>query len=539
MNKEIADISSDLYYDGVLKSPDNKTLPGIVDFKEWGDDIGPKNPIVLIDTESLNAWVASVSNGKNASRLNYLSASLCLSLVDAILLKFLESGKDKSSVKILIVSPYRPHTKLINLMIKENKEYENIVKAGTVHSFQGTEADIVIFDLVVDEPHWKVGMFFKKPEVKDGYARLINVAITRAKNKLFVIGDFNYCMKNGKESAIGDYLKYMLNMDNILKLDAKEYLPKLYKKIATAQGIVIGGNVESPHNRIQTTGDNYYKYLFNDINNAKDRIVIYSAFIQVARLDYVLPVLLTALERGIKIYIITKSFEERNDTEKKLYKGLEKRINEYGFNLIHKKGMHEKVVLIDNTIVWNGSLNTLSYSVDKPTKEIMERRNSVEVLNDFWENLKVGDLISIAGSQEGICPICGAEMIASEGNNQPFYWRCINAKCFTRSINQPYPYDGEIRCSKCDGPLMFVFNKEPRWKCEHNARHQIKIKKSDLKLEKMMHKIPSKEIKAVMKYLNDCEAIKNKEAQTQISLFDNLDVRKTKRIMVSDTKYKV
>ena len=57
---------------------------------------------------------------------------------------------------------------------------------GTVHAFQGSEADVVIWDLV-DTIHNAIG----KPYQGDTGNRLTNVAITRARGKLVLIGDPN------------------------------------------------------------------------------------------------------------------------------------------------------------------------------------------------------------------------------------------------------------------------------------------------------------------------------------------------------------
>jgi len=56
----------------------------------------------------------------------------------------------------------------------------------------------------------------------------------------------------------------------------------------------------------------------------------------------------------------------------------------------------------------------------------------------------------------------GVEMIASEGTDDLFYWRCVNDQCYARSIDQRHPVDGEIRCKKCDSPVEFsIINTTP------------------------------------------------------------------------------
>jgi len=65
------------------------------------------------------------------------------------------------------------------------KDLENLdtnginIKAGTIHTFQGTESDIMIWDLV-DSPRNRVGKLY----MEETGERLVNVAISRAKSKL-------------------------------------------------------------------------------------------------------------------------------------------------------------------------------------------------------------------------------------------------------------------------------------------------------------------------------------------------------------------
>jgi hypothetical protein len=101
--------------------------------------------------------------------------------------------------------------------------------------------------------------------------------------------------------------------------------------------------------------------------------------------------------------------------------------------------MHEKLVFVDDEITWVGLLNPLSFS---NTQEIMERRRSKDVAGDYAKTLMLEELL--AGYGEGIpaCPICGNEVVASEGAEEPFYWTCIEEDCYSRSVDQPPPTDG-------------------------------------------------------------------------------------------------
>src|SRR5207302_8368102 len=152
---------------------------------------------------STKAWVTSVSKGAKRSRLNFLSATVCVDLAELLFRDGVLAENTQKQRRILIICPYNPHAKLLRLLIK-HQGLECHVEAGTVHSFQGSEADLVIFDLVNDEPHWKVGLFM--PAKDDDNRRMINVALTRARRRLIVVGDFDYCEKLSRNAFLGKKL---------------------------------------------------------------------------------------------------------------------------------------------------------------------------------------------------------------------------------------------------------------------------------------------------------------------------------------------
>lgn len=502
MHPDIADVAN-RYYGGVLETPiyNNRSQESL-EFNNWYyNQFEEKSPIILVNTEGLNAWVTSVSKGSQSSRLNFLSATLSVNIAEQMLSKFLLDNVTKDN-KILIISPYRPHAKLVDLLIKDTHSIEDIVRSGTVHSFQGSEADVVILDLVVDEPHFRVNLFINTPEIREQMRRLFNVSITRAKFKLIIIGDFKYCLSKGKNSELGDLLRFLLDDRKFPVIDAVNLVPNLHDKSLKAQDIAIGGVLESTTERLIVTQELFYKYLFSDLKSAKYEITIYSPFITSSRLAYILPQLQAAVERGVMVYIITKTLQERNENELPVYRDLEKTLSIVGANVIHKLRMHEKLVFIDENIVWTGSLNPLSFS---STQEIMERRQNREVHKHYRDALRLTELIECVGKPESKCPICSSEMIAVEGSNEPYFWKCINDDdCrFTRGIDQRYPMNGELTCANCGSTVEFAYRKEkPCWRCTNDKRHHQKLYKSHLKLPKMKKKIPKVELTKVIKYLD-------------------------------------
>jgi hypothetical protein len=375
------------------------------------------------------------------------------------------------------------------LLLKENHQILGEVISGTAHSFQGSEADVVIFDLVVDEPHFRVNLF--TPELDDQIKPLLNVALTRTKFRLIVLGDFNYCRSHGNKAFLGKTLIPFL-LKSFPRINASDIVPNgLAARAAKAQMTMLGGQIEPDSDRIVVTQADFFRVLSTDFTRTKKSIVIYSPFMTHDRVAFLLPQLQAAISRGASVVIITKALSERSGSEISQIRKIEIQLSEIGVIVMHKMHMHEKLVFIDDDIIWSGSLNPLSFS---NTQEVMERRKSKAVLDDYFQILRLNGLLAIPGKAESKCPICGSEMIAAEGADQPYYWRCINDDCYSRSIDQPYPFDGVLSCGTCNAPVEFGYwGDYPHWRGTANNRHRLKIFKSHLRLPKMVALIPKEE----------------------------------------------
>lgn len=484
----IADVAN-LFYDGLLRNA--YTAPeqykDFDSFTEWyAKDWLHDNPVVLVDTGPLHAWVTSVVKGGNSSRLNFLSATVAVDISEQLLSPDRQKRSEGASKRILIVAPYRAHAKLVSVLLKDFTNLQDEVVAGTAHSFQGSEADVVIFDMVADEPHFRVNLFMSS--LDEELKCLLNVALTRAKFRLIILGDFDYCGACGKKAFLGRTLIPFL-LKRFPRIDARKIVPDgLAARAAKAQMSMLGGEIDPNAERIVVTQEDFYRLLSSDLGNAKHRVIIYSPFVTSDRLSFLLPQLLAAIERGVQIYVITKALSERSKSEQPMIRKFEKQLSEIGTVVIHKLRMHEKLVFIDEDITWSGSLNPLSFS---NTQEIMERRKSKAILKDYFQILRLQKLLAVQGTPEAKCPICGDEIIAAEGADQPYYWRCKNDECYTRSIDQPYPYNGILTCGNCHSAVEYGYwGDYPHWRCIANNRHRQKIFKSHLRLPKMAALVP-------------------------------------------------
>jgi hypothetical protein len=113
--------------------------------------------------------------------------------------------------------------------------------------------------------------------------------------------------------------------------------------------------------------------LAGDLARARTRVVVYSAFMTANRIGFLQPQLRDAIDRGIELYVVTRAFDDLKKGERAEYERLERTLTDWGVVVIHKRHMHEKLVFVDDDVLWCGSLNPLSFS---NTHEVMERRVS-------------------------------------------------------------------------------------------------------------------------------------------------------------------
>jgi len=207
----------------------------------------------------------------------------------------------------------------------------------------------------------------------------------------------------------------------------------------------------------------------------------------------VAPHLRAAVERGVRVCVVTK---DRSERKKQIanYQRLEKALTEWGITVIHKRGMHEKFVFIDDEVSWLGSLNVLSFS---NTGEFMERWHSKKIAADRAQTVMLEELLAAHEEGRPSCPVCGKEEFASEGDDEPFYWTC-ESRCYPRSVGQPPLTDGLIVCASpnCGSAVEYgEWGGKPVWRCRDNPRHRQRIARTHLRLPKMRALVPKRDLK--------------------------------------------
>lgn len=133
--------------------------------------------IVLIDTAGLKSVCLREKKGRSFSRLNPSHAALSLTVTKLALASGCRS--------LGVIAPYRGQTSLIYAGLERTAG--QAVSASTVHRFQGSESDMIVFDFVDALPQQGASLLTGKD--LDTALRLTNVALSRARGKLVLLAD--------------------------------------------------------------------------------------------------------------------------------------------------------------------------------------------------------------------------------------------------------------------------------------------------------------------------------------------------------------
>ena len=153
----------------------------------------PGKPLVLCDTSAANPLTTRPASGK--SRFNEYHVKCVLALIKQVLPMLPPPPKHSMFThRIGIVTPYWPQAQRLQQEIKTEGLVE-VVRAGTIHSFQGLQFEVVIFDTVESPPITPMPGFTAGRRGTKAM-HLINVAVTRPQYKLIIVANTAYLRRH-------------------------------------------------------------------------------------------------------------------------------------------------------------------------------------------------------------------------------------------------------------------------------------------------------------------------------------------------------
>jgi phosphatidylserine/phosphatidylglycerophosphate/cardiolipin synthase-like enzyme len=132
----------------------------------------------------------------------------------------------------------------------------------------------------------------------------------------------------------------------------------------------------------------FYQQFIKDLVRADHEVIIESPFITTSRMELLYPVFKRLLARYIMVKLITRDpVDHDNEFMRDQSTNEILQCKELGVNVSLSKGHHHrKLAIIDSNILWEGSLNILSFS---NSREIMRRIESKKYVREMQNFLKL------------------------------------------------------------------------------------------------------------------------------------------------------
>lgn len=201
MNKDLADVLSSVFYDDRLQTLELEGNPEGLPKPE-----SPDPTVNVIDTQRYGPVLKQKDEGRGFSPVNEVHLFMINRMVQKLVTQNLVPVDE-----IGIIVPFRSTVYDIRSELYEHGLEK--VEVGTIHTFQGREKKVIIFDTVMSgemqygsKRHYSVRPF---DEEKNGLAvpRLLNVAFSRSKERLVILADMDHINKVYADKYLGQLLR--------------------------------------------------------------------------------------------------------------------------------------------------------------------------------------------------------------------------------------------------------------------------------------------------------------------------------------------
>lgn len=407
MHPEIADFAGRSIYNGLLKSANGMT--------EKREKTVMAEPFAgrAMEFVDLSGTMSTCIKSSDDSHANVLSAFVTFSL----------ALKAAQTQEVGIITPYHAQSRLLHAMVRDVNELEALphaIKCATVHQFQGSEEDVIVYDAVDCYRLPFPGALIASTAGR--YAdRLFNVAMTRSKGKFICVANGSFMRNKGMSEnlmfmqmlksyrATAPMIPEIIRPNDDLEKYYFDFVKKenqvdeFIKDLATARREVRIDIPDSPAN--------------SDINTTR-----------------IAQALAEAQSRGVKVFV-------RAESKKNLHPTLK-------YFAVENHYLTDPIALIDKTVTWFGMPESAAcFKIEGRTSAINNRpcirfwgTHTAKILYGLLEMSQVmdqaktvekdaqGNLITDKLSDYVLahkkCPVCGKPMQLKKSRNQKYFLSC-------------------------------------------------------------------------------------------------------------------
>lgn len=436
MSTPLCEIVSETFYEGKLSS--HESVVG----REFSEPIPLTCPLTIVDTSRI--WPFTSRNAFD-SRLNVMHALAVRNLV----LHLRDHGRledDKGKKRVGICSPYSAQPKLIADVLRSHGLTGNDVRVATVHSFQGDERDLLLIDLVDSVGERNAGIFLQANRLDDSGAKLLNVALSRAKEGVVIFANLTFLDRKLPHDALLRRVLFeiqrigeVIDVHDILRLrPVADDLRAFSSSIDLDPDAIRSGLFRGP---------DFERLCKHDLSSAKQSIVILSGFITLDRIAQLADGLRERVAAGVRVRCVTRPPDRNGSMPEDVGLSALRALEGIGATIDLRSDIHEKAIIIDNKIVWFGSLNPLSHG--HRTTELMARIDDTSVaahlagiLSVRRRSLDERTAGAFVDAENPRCEICGGWSVFVRGRYGPFF-RCFRNDGWKSSLDMAKASNGK------------------------------------------------------------------------------------------------
>ncbi len=253
---------------------------------------------------------------------------------------------ERAADRMAVIAPYKDQVKALNSSLAQRfgEQYEGLV--DTVHRFQGSQRPLIVIDTVAGAGQ-SPGYFYSGTGLSSQTCRLLNVALSRAQDHLVVVADTEHLRQHlAPHSEVLRMLEHLeqhatrLSVDDLVPIRAASDLGGLSEDELARPAFF-------PSDEVQ-------RAVAWDLRQARKSIEVYCAFLDPQPVRYWSRAFRDLVSRGVQVTVFT-----RDHSAKPQKAALVEELRAAGCRVEQRERMHEKVLIVDETVLWHGSLNLL------------------------------------------------------------------------------------------------------------------------------------------------------------------------------------
>ena len=373
MADPICQLISKRIYAGKLKTAADRRSK---EFRGLFPVIGPYH---ILDTSAVRPF-------QQRDKTNFLHVAAVTLMVQ----RLAGAGVATSQSKVGVCSPFRPQADSLLDSLKR-AGLDKVSQVGTVHTFQGDESDVIIFDTRDGANLPRPSEWLCASSPAEVGARMLNVAFSRARECLVIVANLDYLQSQlPTNSILAGVMAEIMQRGTVI--DVRDFLGDHWLPQLESQS---SGGLHPARPRVFDSSGFSTEFL-SDLEQSCSEVIIYSGYITPERVSQYLDVF--RRKRGqVRIRCVTRPPSQNGSISIERGERALRDLESVGCSIARKPNLHEKVAVIDRRLVWCGSLNPLSHS-DR-TSEIMMRYDDPDLAMDVLRFLRRDSRAAASGSR--------------------------------------------------------------------------------------------------------------------------------------------